>query len=85
MRENMNKVELHGCIVCARIFTILARYTPDEWFIDCSVTSPGGQRVMDEQQPLVACITHTTGEIEAAYKRWQSRNGEESDNEKEDK
>jgi hypothetical protein len=27
--ENKNVVEMHGCIVCARIFNILAVYTPD--------------------------------------------------------
>ncbi len=79
MRENINKVEMHGCIVCARIFNIVARYTPDERFIDCSVTSPGGHRVLDDQKPLVACNTHTPGEIEAAYIRWQSRQDNELD------
>lgn len=73
MSEYINKVEMHGCIVCARIFTIIARYTPEDRFIDCTVTSPGGHRVLDEQHPLVACNTHTPGEIEAAYQRWQSR------------
>jgi hypothetical protein len=45
--------------------------------VDCTVTSPGGQRVPDERRPLVACDTHSAGEIEAAYKRWQSRNSKE--------
>jgi hypothetical protein len=84
--ENYNIIEMHGCIVCARIFNILAVYTPDGRLVDCTVTSPGGQRVPDEQRPLVACDTHTTEEIETAYthKRRQSRKGEESDNEQED-
>ena len=84
MGENINKVEMHGCIVCARIFTIVARYTPDDRFIDCSVTSPGGHRVLDEQHPLVACNTHTSGDIEAAHKRWQSRQEIELDDLQED-
>ena len=73
MSENNNKFERHGCIVCARIFTLLARYTPEDRFIDCSVTSPGGHRVLDEDHPLVACNTHTAEEIEAAYTRWRAR------------
>ncbi len=84
MSENKNAVEMHGCIVCARIYTILAIYTPDGGLVDCTVTSPGGHCVPDEHQPLVACDTHTSDEIEAAYKRWQSRNGREPDNEQED-
>ena len=79
--KNTNTVETHGCIVCARLFTILAMYTPDGRLVDCAVTSPGGQRVMDERQPLVACDTHPAWKIEIAYKRWQSRNDEGSGNE----
>ena len=84
MSENINAVEMHGCIVCARIFNILAVYTPDGRLVDCAVTSPGGHCVLGERQPLVACDTHTAEEIETAHKRWQSRDGKELDNEQED-
>jgi hypothetical protein len=82
--ENHNIVEVHGCIVCARLFDILSVYSPDGGLVDCKVTSPGGHRVLDEGRPLVACDTHTAGEIEAAHRKWQSRNDKESDNEQED-
>jgi hypothetical protein len=85
MSENKNVVEMHGCIVCARIFNTLAVYSPDGRLVDCSVTSPGGHIVPDERQALVACNTHTAEDIEAAYKRWQSRNDKELDDEQEDK
>jgi hypothetical protein len=84
MSENKTVVEVHGCIVCARIFNILAIYTPDGRLLDCTVTSPGGHCVPDETRPLVACDTHTAGEIETAYKRWKSRKVEELDKEKDD-
>jgi hypothetical protein len=77
MSENHNVVEMHGCIVCARLFDILAVYTPKGVLVDCIVTSPGGHRVPDDRRLLVACDTHTAGEIESAHKRWQSRNNEE--------
>jgi hypothetical protein len=48
------------------------------------VTSPGGHIVPDERRPLVACDTHTAGEIESAYKKWQSKNAKESEDEQED-
>jgi hypothetical protein len=48
------------------------------------VTSPGGHCVPDERRPLVACDTHTLGEIETAYKKWKSRTVDELDDEKAD-
>jgi hypothetical protein len=82
--ENKNAVEMHGCIVCGRIFSILAVYNPVGKLMDCAVTSPGGHCVPDEQRPLVACDTHTAEKIETAYKRWQSKTGNQFDNEQED-
>jgi len=81
MSENKNVVEMHGCIVCAKIFNVLVVYTPDDRLVDCVVTSFGGHRVPDEQRPLVACDSHTADEIEAAYQRWQARNEPESNTE----
>ena len=83
MSGNKNTVEVHGCIVCARMFNVLVVYDPDGRLVDCTVTSPGGHCVPDEGWPLVACDTHTAGEIETAYKRWQSRTGKELDHEQE--
>lgn len=39
-----NKIvdEIHGCIVCANLFTVLVVYTPEGELLDCTVTSPGG-------------------------------------------
>jgi hypothetical protein len=84
MSENENVGELHGCIVCAKLFNILAVYTPDGRLVDCTVTSSGGHIVQDKRQPLVVCDTHTAGEMESAYKRWQSTKGKESDHEREE-
>jgi hypothetical protein len=82
--KNKKTVEIHGCLVCARTFNVLAVYSPDGSLVDCAVTSPGGHCVPDERQPLVACDTHTADAVEAAYKRWQSRYGKELDDEQED-
>jgi hypothetical protein len=77
MVENNNRTETHGCIVCARLFNVLAVYSPDKHLINCTVTSPGGHHVYNSAQPLVACDSHTTAAIEKAYKRWISRNEKE--------
>ena len=82
--ENRNIVERHGCIVCARIYNILAVYTPNDDLVDCVVTSFGGHRVLDEGHLLVAFDTHTAEEIETAYQRWQSRNDNDADDEQEE-
>ena len=76
MSENKNAVEMHGCIVCAKIFNILAVYAPDGKLLDYAVTSPGGHPVPDGKHALVACDTHTAQEIEVAFNRWKSRNDE---------
>ena len=81
MSENKNVVEMHGCIVCAKTFNVLAVYTPDDRLVDCVVTSFGGHRVPGEERLLVACDTHTVEEIEAAHQRWQARNDTELDDE----
>lgn len=81
MTTSENKIidEIHGCIVCAKLFNLLVVYTPEGKLLDCTVTSPGGHIVPDEKRPLVACDTHTADEIESAYKRWQSINDEEAE------
>ena len=83
MSENKDVVQIHGCIVCARLFNILAMYSPDGKLMDYAVTSPGGHCVPNERQALVACNAHTTEEIDSAYKRWLSKNDKELDDEQE--
>jgi hypothetical protein len=66
MSNNSNIMEQHGCIVCGKIYNLLVMYAPDGKLIDCTVTSFGGQRVMDLNWPLVACHIHTDSEITTA-------------------
>jgi hypothetical protein len=70
MNTSKNKIvdELHGCIICAKLFNILAVYTTEGKLLDCTVTSPGGHIVKNKQRLLVACDTHTTEEIKPARK-----------------
>jgi hypothetical protein len=84
MFENKKAVEIHGCVVCARLFDVLVVYTSESKMLDCAVTSPGGHIVPDKRQPLVACDSHKAVEIESAHNRWQSTNNKESDKEQEE-
>jgi hypothetical protein len=79
MSENKNVVERHGCLVCAKIFEMLAVYAPDGRLVACTVTSSGGHSVPDERQPLAVCDTHTAEEIETAHKKWRSARGRASE------
>jgi len=84
LSENKNVVEIHGCIVCAKLFNLLVVYTQQGKLLDCTVTSPGGHIVQDEQRPLVACDTHTEEEIKSAHQRWQITISKASNDEQED-
>jgi hypothetical protein len=84
MAENKKVTEIHGCIVCAKLFNVLVVYTPDGKLLDCTVTSPGGHIVPDNRQPLVACDTHTAEQIKSAHNRGQPASGKKSDNEQEE-
>jgi hypothetical protein len=80
MIEDKKVVELHGCIVCGRLFNILAVHNPFGRLVDWAITSPGGQKVSSEEQPLVACDQHTSEQIESAIIRWKSRKEDGSSN-----
>jgi hypothetical protein len=74
MIESNNKyiVEVQSCIVCARLFKILSIFDLKDKFLNCTVLKARGHRVPDQNRPLVACDTHITGEIDAAYTRCHS-------------
>jgi len=84
MSENKIVDEIHGCMVCANLFTVLAVYTPDGKLLDCTVTSPGGHIVKNDQRLLVACDTHVDEEIDPARKKMAVVNSKEFDDEQSD-
>ena len=85
MSENKNMIERHGCIVCGKLFDVLAVYSPDRRLLECKPTSSDGHCLTTERQQLVACNDHTEAEIQSGLKRWRSamnetaRNDQESD------
>ena len=80
-----NKIvdEIHGCIVCANLFTVLVVCTPEGGLLDCTVTSPGGHIVQKTNHLLVACDSHNETEIEDAYNHTQGVNSKNVDGEQE--
>ena len=67
--DKHTKGEMHGCIVCGKLYQLYVVYDANNKFIDCKVMSAGGKRVPNAYRALVACEKHSAGEIEAAVKR----------------
>lgn len=79
MSENHTKSEMHGCIVCGKLYQLYVVEDANGRFIDCKVMSEGGKRVPNKERPLVACEKHTDNEIEAAVVRAYGKQKEDED------
>jgi hypothetical protein len=79
MSDNQTKGEMHGCIVCGKLYQLYVVYDSKGKFVDCKVMSAGGIRVPDARRPLVACETHSGKEIEAAVVRVYGTQKDEDD------
>jgi hypothetical protein len=66
MAEKYTKGELHGCIVCGKLYQLYVVKDENGKFIDCKIMSEGAKRVPNAQRPLVACEKHTADQIKAA-------------------
>ncbi len=69
MTEAFTKGEMHGCIVCGKLYQLYVVYDANGKFMDLKVMSAGGKRVPNAHRPLVACEKHSEEEIEAAVTR----------------
>jgi len=79
MSYNKKVVEMHGCIVCARVFDVLVMYSTQGTLMDYSANSLDAYCLKEGNRVLVVCNSHTGGEIDSAFKRWRSRNIEDLD------
>jgi hypothetical protein len=73
MSDTHVRGEMHGCVVCGRLYELYVVYGTDGKFMDCKVMSPDAKRVPDSRRPLVACNRHTKQEIDAAMARTYGR------------
>ena len=69
MTENHTQGEMHGCIVCGKLYQLYVVYDHAGKFLGCKVMTPGGRVVQNPRRPLVACEKHTEKEVEAAVER----------------
>jgi len=68
MPETHTQGEMHGCVVCGRLYQLYVVYT-DGKFVGSKVMTPGGKSVPNAVRPLVSCDRHSQAEIEAAVER----------------
>ena len=69
MPENKAKGEMHGCIVCGKLYQLIVVHDANGNYIGSRVMTAGGKEVKGTNRPLVACETHTVDEIERAVQR----------------
>lgn len=73
------KVEMHGCIVCGKLYQLVVAYDANGKFIASRVMGVGGKPVKEATRPLVACEKHTDEVVERAVKRVYGREQEEDE------
>lgn len=79
MSENHTAGEMHGCIVCGKLYQLYVVYDAQGRFTGCTVMTPGGRVVPDPARPLVACEQHSARQVEAAVERTFGPNANKED------
>lgn len=69
MSETKARGEMHGCIVCGKLYQLYVVHDSDGNFIGSKVMSAGGKEVKGAGRPLVACESHSADEIARAVQR----------------
>jgi hypothetical protein len=69
MNEKHTKGEMHGCIVCGKLYQLYIVSDEMGRFVGSKVMTAGGKLVPNSKRPLVACEKHSKAEIESAVVR----------------
>ncbi len=69
MDGDQTRGEMHGCIVCAKLYECYVVYDAQGNYIDMKVMTTGGRKVPDPRRPLVACDTHSDLDVKRAVDR----------------
>lgn len=73
MTDSHTRGEMHGCIVCGRLYELYVVYDSEDRMVDFKVMSTGGRKVEGGGRPLVACERHTEDEVLRAVERVYGR------------
>lgn len=79
MTDNQTKGEVHGCIVCGKLYQLYVVYDADGNYVGSKMMSAGGREVKGVNRPLVACEKHSDVEVERAVQRVFGNQREEDD------
>jgi hypothetical protein len=79
MTDSVTKGEMHGCIVCGKLYQLYVIYDATGKYIGSKVMSAGGHEVNGSNRPLVACDTHTPDEVARAVQRVYGRQPNDED------
>ena len=66
MTDAHTKGEMHGCIVCGKLYNLYVVYDAEGKYLGSKVMSAGGHEVKGAGRPLVACNTHNESDIARA-------------------
>ena len=69
MAEANAKGEMHGCIVCGKLYQLYVVHDAEGNYIGSKVMTAGGKEVQGYGRPLVACEKHSQDEIARAVER----------------
>jgi len=69
MTEKYTKGEMHGCIVCGKLYQLYVVNDANGRYVDAKLMSAGGKLVPNSKRPLVACETHSAEQVESAVAR----------------
>ncbi len=69
MSDPTAKGEMHGCIVCGKLYQLYVVHDSEGNYLGSKVMTAGGKAVEGYGRPLVACEKHSPEEIARAVNR----------------
>ena len=79
MADSHTRGEMHGCIVCGKLYELYVVYGADGHFRDSKVMTAGGRSVNGNGRPLVACERHSEDDVARAVRRVFGKESPEED------
>lgn len=79
MTDTITKGEMHGCIVCGKLYQLYVVYDEAGKYIGSKIMSAGGKEVNGSNRPLVACESHSADEIARAVERVYGKQSQEDE------
>lgn len=79
MGEPTTKGEMHGCIVCGKLYQLYVVHDAEGNYLGSKIMSAGGRVVEGAGRPLVACESHSPDDVARAVERVYGRPNPDDD------